>query len=158
MEKITPFLWFDTEAEEAAALYTSTFKNSRVTGVTRYGAAGPGEEGSVMTVTFELDGQAFVGLNGGPMYKFTEAISFQVNCASQEEVDYFWSRLSEGGEEGPCGWLKDKFGMSWQVTPTRLFELISDPDPERSQRAMQAMMSMKKIDIAALEEAVAAPG
>jgi predicted 3-demethylubiquinone-9 3-methyltransferase (glyoxalase superfamily) len=158
MERITPFLWFDTQAEEAAALYTSTFKNSRVTGVTRYGEAGPGEPGAVMTVTFELDGQAFIGLNGGPNYTFTEAVSFQVNCDSQEEVDYFWARLSEGGEEGPCGWLKDRFGLSWQVTPTRLYELISDPDPERSQRAMQAMMSMKKIEIAALEEAVAGAG
>jgi predicted 3-demethylubiquinone-9 3-methyltransferase (glyoxalase superfamily) len=151
MQKITPFLWFDTQAEEASALYTSTFKNSRVTGVTRYGEAGPGQEGAVMTVTFELDGLPFVGLNGGPNYQFTEAISFQVNCESQEEVDYFWSRLSEGGEEGPCGWLKDRFGMSWQIVPTRLWELLSDSDAEVAQGAMRAMMEMKKLDIAGLE-------
>jgi predicted 3-demethylubiquinone-9 3-methyltransferase (glyoxalase superfamily) len=158
MDKITVFLWFDTQAEAAAALYTSTFKNSRVTGVTRYGEAGPGEPGSVMTVTFELDGHPFVGLNGGPNYTFSDAISFQVSCESQEEVDYFWARLADGGEEGPCGWLKDRFGVSWQVTPSRLSELISDPDPGRSQRAVQAMLGMKKIDVAALEEAVAAAG
>ncbi|MDQ4098055.1 MAG: VOC family protein [Actinomycetota bacterium] len=153
MQKIVPCLWFDTQAEEAAAFYTSIFGNSRVVDVTRYGAAGPRQEGSVMTVTFELEGQEFVGLNGGPEFTFNEAISFQVNCGSQEEVDRFWSQLTEGGEEGPCGWLKDRYGVSWQIVPTRLIELLTDSDPERSQRAMRAMLEMKKIDIAAVEQA-----
>ncbi len=156
MQKITPCLWFDTEAEEAAAFYTSVFRNSRVLDVTRYGAAGRRQEGSVMTVTFELDGQQFVALNGGPEFTFNEAISFQVSCETQDEVDEFWSRLSEGGAEGPCGWLKDRYGVSWQIVPTRLMELVGDPDPERSQRAMRAMLEMKKIDIAALEQAAMA--
>ena len=156
MQKITPCLWFDTQAEEAATFYTSIFKNSRIREVARYGEAGPGPEGSVMTVSFELDGQEFVALNGGPEFTFNEAISFQVSCETQDEVDEFWSRLSEGGEEGPCGWLKDRYGVSWQIIPTRLTELLSDPDPERSQRAMGAMLGMKKIDIATLEKAALA--
>ena len=156
MQKITPCLWFDTEGEEAAEFYTSVFPNSRITDIARYGSAGPRPEGTVMTVTFELEGQEFVALNGGPEFTFNEAISFQVGCKDQEEVDAYWSALSEGGEEGPCGWLKDKFGVSWQIVPTRLTELISDPDPERSQRAMQAMLQMKKIEIEGLERAAAA--
>lgn len=157
VQKITPCLWFDGQAEEAAKFYTSVFKNSRVLEVVPYGEAGPGEEGTVMVVSFELDGQEFVGLNGGPQFTFDEAISFQIRCDSQEEVDHFWSHLTEGGEEGPCGWLKDRFGVSWQVTPTRLLELIADSDPQRSQRAMRAMLEMKKIDIAAVEQAAGAP-
>ena len=153
MNKVTPCLWFDTEAEDAAAFYTSIFRNSRILDVARFGKAGPRPEGMVMTVNFELDGQEFVALNGGPEFAFNEAISFQVSCQSQAEVDEFWSRLSEGGEEGPCGWLKDRYGVSWQIVPTRLLELVSDPDPERSQRAMTVMLGMKKIDIAALEQA-----
>ena len=157
MQKITPCLWFDTQAEEAATFYTSIFRNARILHVARYGKAGPRPEGLVMTVTFELDGQEFVALNGGPEFTFNEAISFQVSCETQDEVDEFWSRLSEGGEEGPCGWLKDRYGVSWQIIPTRLIELLDDPDPERSQRAIQAMLDMKKIDIATLEQA-AVPG
>jgi predicted 3-demethylubiquinone-9 3-methyltransferase (glyoxalase superfamily) len=153
MQKITPCLWFDTEAEEAAAFYTSIFKNSRILHVARYGKAGPRPEGLVMTVSFELNGQEFVALNGGPEFTFDEAISFQVSCESQDEVDEFWSRLSEGGEEGPCGWLKDRYGVSWQIVPTRLIELVNDQDPEKAQRAMSAMLDMKKIDIATLEQA-----
>jgi predicted 3-demethylubiquinone-9 3-methyltransferase (glyoxalase superfamily) len=155
MRKITPCLWFDTEGEEAARFYTSVFPNSRIVDIARYGAAGPRSEGTVMTVSFELDGQKFVALNGGPDFTFSEAISFQVNCETQEEVDTFWSKLSEGGEEGPCGWLKDRFGMSWQIVPTVLPELIADPDPEKSQRVMRAMLNMKKIEIDALERAAA---
>jgi predicted 3-demethylubiquinone-9 3-methyltransferase (glyoxalase superfamily) len=153
MQKITPCLWFDTEAEEAATFYTSIFENSRILDVARFGEAGPRPEGMVMTVNFELDGQEFVALNGGPEFTFDEAISFQVSCENQDEVDEFWSRLSEGGEEGPCGWLKDRYGVSWQIVPRRLVELISDPDREKSQRAMRAMLGMKKIDIAAVEQA-----
>ncbi len=153
MNKITPCLWFDTEAEEAAAFYTSVFANSRILQVARFGKAGPRPEGMVMTVNFELDGQELVALNGGPEFTFNEAISFQVSCRSQAEVDELWSRLCEGGEEGPCGWLKDRYGVSWQIVPTRLLELVNDPDPERSQRATSAMLGMKKIDIAALERA-----
>jgi predicted 3-demethylubiquinone-9 3-methyltransferase (glyoxalase superfamily) len=153
LSKITPCLWFDTEGEEAASFYTNIFKNSRILQVTHYGSAGPRPEGTVMTVSFELDGQPFVALNGGPQFTFDEAISFQVSCESQDEVDEFWTRLSEGGEEGPCGWLKDKFGLSWQIVPTRLHELIGDPDPARSQRAMEAMLGMKKIDIGEIERA-----
>jgi predicted 3-demethylubiquinone-9 3-methyltransferase (glyoxalase superfamily) len=156
MQKITPCLWFDAQAEEAAAFYTSIFQNSRILHVARYGKAGPGPEGSVMTVSFELDGQEFTALNGGPEFRFNEAISFQVSCQTQDEVDEFWGRLSEGGEEGPCGWLKDRYGVSWQIVPTRLIELLDDPDPERSQRAMRAMLGMKKIDIATLEQAAVA--
>jgi predicted 3-demethylubiquinone-9 3-methyltransferase (glyoxalase superfamily) len=153
MRKITPCLWFDTQAEDAATFYTSIFDNSHIAQVTRYGKAGPGPEGSVMTVGFELDGQEFVALNGGPEFKFNEAISFQVHCQAQDEVDAFWSRLSEAGEQGPCGWLKDRYGVSWQIIPTRLSELLDDPDPDTSQRAMRAMLAMSKIDIAALEQA-----
>ena len=155
MQKITPCLWFDTEGEEAARFYTSVFPNSRIVDVARYGKAGPRPEGTVMTVTFELGGQKFVALNGGPDFTFNEAISFQVSCETQEEVDAFWSALSEGGEEGPCGWLKDKFGVSWQIVPTVLPKLLGDPDPERSQRVMAAMLNMKKIEIPALERAAA---
>jgi predicted 3-demethylubiquinone-9 3-methyltransferase (glyoxalase superfamily) len=155
MQKITPCLWFDTEGEEAARFYTSVFPNSRIIDIARYGSAGPRPEGTVMTVSFALDGQEFVALNGGPEFAFNEAISFQVSCETQEEVDAFWSKLSEGGEEGPCGWLKDKFGLSWQIVPTVLPELLGDPDREKSQRVMQAMLSMKKIEIDALERAAA---
>lgn len=154
-KKLTPCLWFDTEGEEAARLYVSVFPNSRIVDVTRYGPAGPRPEGTVMTVSFELDGQPFLALNGGPEYRFSEAISFMVDCASQEEVDAYWSALSEDGEEGPCGWLKDRFGVSWQIVPAALPELLRDPDPERSQRVMQAMLGMKKIEIAELEAAAA---
>ncbi len=153
MKTIDPFLWFDTQAEEAANFYTSLFPNSKILTVTRYGEAGPGEAGSVMTVDFELNGQEFVALNGGPRFKFTEAVSFLVNCETQEEVDDFWEKLSEGGEKGPCGWLKDKYGLSWQVVPTALGELLSDPDPEKSQRVMKAMLEMSKIEIEPLQRA-----
>ncbi|HSR23775.1 MAG TPA: VOC family protein [Candidatus Eisenbacteria bacterium] len=152
-QKIIPNLWFDTEAEEAAAFYTSVFKNSRILTVAHYTEAGPRPAGTVMTVEFELDGQRFVGINGGPQFTFDEAISFQITCEDQEEIDYYWDRLTEGGEEGPCGWLKDRFGLSWQVVPTGMEELFGDPDPTRAQRAMQAMFAMKKLDIAALRKA-----
>jgi predicted 3-demethylubiquinone-9 3-methyltransferase (glyoxalase superfamily) len=155
MQNITPCLWFDTEGEDAARFYTSVFPNSRIVDVARYGSAGPRPEGTVMTVSFELDGQKFVALNGGPDFTFNEAISFQVNCGNQEEVDAFWSTLSEGGEEGPCGWLKDKYGVSWQIVPTVLTDLLADPDPEKSQRVMAAMLSMGKIEIEELERAAA---
>jgi len=154
LTKITPCLWFDTRGEEAATFYTGIFENSRILEVTRYGSAGPRPEGMVMTVSFELDGQQFVALNGGPELTFTEAVSFQVSGASQEGVDHFWARLSEGGEEGPCGWLKDRFGVSWQIVPVVLDQLIGDPDPDVSQRAMRSMLGMKKIDIGELERAV----
>ena len=153
MQKLTPCLWFDTEGEDAARFYTSVFPSSRIVHVARYGSAGPRPEGTVMTVEFELDGQRLVALNGGPQFTFSEAISFQVSCESQEEVDRYWSTLSEGGEQGPCGWLKDKFGLSWQIVPKRLPELLGDEDREKSQRVMQAMMSMKKIEIEPLERA-----
>jgi len=156
MPKITPFLWFDTQAEEAAKLYVSVFPNSKLGEVSHYGEAGPGTPGSVMTVSFELDGQAFTALNGGPEYTFTEAVSFQVDCETQEEVDHYWSALSDGGEEGPCGWLKDRYGLSWQIVPTALFRLLGDPDREKSQRAMAAMLKMRKLDIAELERAAEA--
>jgi len=155
MPRITPFLWFDDQAEQAAQFYTSLFPNSRIVEISRYGESGPGTAGTVMTVAFELDGQRFVCLNGGPQYVFTEAVSFVIDCADQEEVDRYWSALSEGGEEGPCGWLKDRFGLSWQVVPARLFELLGDPDRERSQRAMEAMLKMRKIEIDELEAAAA---
>jgi predicted 3-demethylubiquinone-9 3-methyltransferase (glyoxalase superfamily) len=155
MQKVTPWLWFDTEGEEAAAFYTSVFPNSKIIDVTRYGTAGPGPEGSAMTVSFELDGQEFVALNGGPQFTFSEAVSFQVSCESQDEVDAYWSTLSEGGEQGPCGWLKDKFGLSWQIVPTVLSELLADPDREKAERVMQAMLEMGKIEIDALERAAA---
>ena len=150
---ITPCLWFDTQGEDAARFYTAIFPNSRITDVARYGAAGPRPEGEVMTAAFELDGQPFVALNGGPEFTFNEAISFQVSCQDQDEVDRYWDALSEGGEEGPCGWLKDKFGVSWQIVPEALQRLLGDPDPERAQRAMGAMLQMKKIDVSELEAA-----
>lgn len=153
MRKITPFLWFDKQAEEAAKFYVSIFKNSKILGVTRYGEAGPGPKGSVMTVRFQLAGQELIALNGGPQFKFTEAISLSVDCKTQDEVDEYWRKLTEGGEEGPCGWLKDKFGLSWQVNPTILGKMLSDPDPKKSKRAMEAMLQMKKIDIARLKQA-----
>jgi len=153
LTKITPCLWFDTQGEEAANFYTGIFENSRILQVSRYGSAGPRPEGMVMVVNFELDGQEFMALNGGPEFTFDEAISFQVNCESQDEVDEFWAKLSDGGEEGPCGWLKDKFGVSWQIVPTVLDELVADPDPERAQRAMKAMLGMKKLDVAELQRA-----
>jgi predicted 3-demethylubiquinone-9 3-methyltransferase (glyoxalase superfamily) len=155
MQKITPCLWFDTEGEAAARFYTSVFPNSRIVDIAHYGSAGPRPAGTVMTVSFELDGQKFLALNGGPDFTFNEAISFQVSCETQEEVDAFWSTLSEGGEEGPCGWLKDRFGVSWQIVPTPLLGLLGDPDPEKSQRVMRAMLEMKKIEIGALEQAAA---
>lgn len=156
MQKITPFLWFDTEGEDAAKFYTSVFPNSKIGEISRYGSAGPRPEGTVMTVSFELDGQRFVALNGGPEFTFSEAVSFLVNCDTQDEVDSYWSALSEGGEEGPCGWLKDKFGLSWQIVPKRLPELLADPDRERAQRVMEAMLKMRKIEVHELERAAAA--
>jgi predicted 3-demethylubiquinone-9 3-methyltransferase (glyoxalase superfamily) len=156
MQKITPCLWFDTEGEDAAKLYTSLFPNSRIGKVARYGSAGPRDEGTVMTVEFELDGQQFVALNGGPDFKFNEAVSFQVSCEDQEEVDRYWSALSEGGEEGPCGWLKDRFGLSWQIIPQALPRLLADPDPEKAQRVMACMLEVGKIEVAELEKAAAA--
>jgi len=152
-QKITPFLWFDHQAEEAATFYTSIFKNSKIETVTRYGDAGPGPKGSVMTIAFELDGQKFVALNGGPHYQFTPAISFVVNCEGQEEVDHYWEKLTAGGKEIQCGWLVDKYGVSWQVVPKALIEMLTDKDPARSQRAMKAMFQMKKIDLARLKAA-----
>lgn len=154
MKPITPFLWFDTQAEDAANFYVSIFKNSRILNVSRYGEGGPGPKGSVMTVQFELNGQPFIALNGGPQFKFTEAVSFSAQCETQEEVDYYWTKLTAGGgQEGPCGWLKDKYGLSWQVTPTILGTLLSDPDPQKSKRAMEAMLKMKKIEIEPLKRA-----
>ncbi|HWB87207.1 MAG TPA: VOC family protein [Bryobacteraceae bacterium] len=153
IQKITPFLWFDHEAEEAANFYTSVFKNSRIVKVVHYGDSGPGPKGSVMIVSFELDGQPFTALNGGPVFKFTEAISFVVNCDTQEEVDEFWNKLSAGGQIVECGWLKDKYGLAWQIVPTVLFRMLEDPDPVKKDRVMKAMMKMKKLEIAPLEEA-----
>lgn len=154
MPQITTCLWFDREGEQAAEFYTSVFPNSHVADVSRYGEAGPREAGSVMTVSFVLDGHRFVALNGGPEFPFSEAISFQVDCATQEDVDHYWTALSEGGREDQCGWLKDKFGVSWQIIPSRLPELLQHPDPDTAQRVMATMLGMKKIDIAALEAAV----
>ena len=153
MQKITPFLWFNDQAEEAMNFYTSIFKNSKIGSVSRYGEGGPGPQGSVMTATFELDGQEFMALNGGPLFTFTEAISFFVNCETQAEVDELWEKLTEGGEESQCGWLKDKFGLSWQIVPSVLGELLNDPDAEKAGRVMNAMLQMKKIDIAGLRAA-----
>jgi predicted 3-demethylubiquinone-9 3-methyltransferase (glyoxalase superfamily) len=152
-QRITTNLWFDTEAEEAADFYISIFKNSRVVNVAHYTEAGPRPAGMVMVVEFELDGQRFVAINGGPEFKFDEAMSLQVNCETQDEIDYYWEQLTEGGEEGPCGWLKDKYGVSWQVTPTGMDELFADRDKDRARRAMEAMFKMRKLDIAALREA-----
>jgi predicted 3-demethylubiquinone-9 3-methyltransferase (glyoxalase superfamily) len=153
MPRIIPNLWFDTEAEQAAAFYVSVFPNSRVVGTARYPEGAPGPAGSVMTVEFALDGQRVVALNGGPRFTFSEAVSLQVDCADQAEVDHYWERLSDGGEEGPCGWLKDRYGLSWQVVPTGMDELFSDPDHARAARAMQAMLGMRKLDVAALQRA-----
>jgi predicted 3-demethylubiquinone-9 3-methyltransferase (glyoxalase superfamily) len=153
-EKITTCLWFDTEGEEAAEFYCALIPNSRVTGVERYGEAGPRPAGTAMTVTFELDGRPYVALNGGPDYRFNEAVSFQVSCEDQDEVDHYWSTLTaDGGQEGPCGWCKDRWGLSWQIVPKALPELLGDPDQQRAQRAMKAMLGMGKLDVAALQAA-----
>lgn len=153
MRKITPFLWFDEQAEEAAKFYTSIFKNSKIKSVTKYGDEVPGPKGKVMVVEFEIEGQNFTALNGGPQFKFTEAVSFVVDCKNQEEVDEFWEKLSEGGEKSRCGWLKDKYGLSWQIVPTILNELMADKDPEKSKRVMNALLQMDKIDIKKLKAA-----
>ncbi len=153
MQKITPFLWFDDKAEEAMNFYVSIFKNSKIGKISRYGDAGPGPKGTVMVATFQLEGQEFMALNGGPQFTFSPAISFVVNCATQEEVDGFWEKLSEGGEKNQCGWLKDKFGVSWQVVPTVLGEMMNDPDKAKANRVMQAMLQMTKIDIGKLKQA-----
>lgn len=156
MSKITPFLWFDGQAEEAINLYTSIFKNAHIKSIARNPPGAPGKEGAVLTASFELDGQEFIALNGGPMFKFTEATSFVISCENQDEVDYYWERLTaDGGKESMCGWLKDKFGLSWQVVPTALPRLMSSGDKGQSQRVMGAMMGMKKLDVAALERAAA---
>jgi predicted 3-demethylubiquinone-9 3-methyltransferase (glyoxalase superfamily) len=154
-QKIVTFLWFDGNAEEAAKHYTSIFKNSKILNVARYGDAGPGPKGSVMTVNFELEGQEFIALNGGPQFKFTEAISLLVNCETQREVDELWAKLTAGGQESQCGWLKDKFGLSWQIVPVALFQMMQDRDPEKAKRVVEAMLQMKKIDLDRLEEAYA---
>jgi len=153
MQKITPFLWFDDQAEEAMDFYVSVFKNSRVASIIRYGEAGPGAAGTVMTANFVLDGQEFVALNGGPQFTFSPAISFVVNCTTQEEVDELWEKLSAGGKEVQCGWLVDRYGLSWQIVPTALVEMLNDPDPVKANRVMQAMLQMVKIDIAGLRRA-----
>jgi predicted 3-demethylubiquinone-9 3-methyltransferase (glyoxalase superfamily) len=153
MPRMTPNLWFDTQAKEAAEFYVSVFPNSKITNVTHYGEAGPRPAGMVLTVDFVLDGQEYTGLNGGPQFIFDEAISLLINCADQDEVDYYWNALSEGGEEGQCGWLKDKYGLSWQVVPDELEKLVTDPDDGRAQRAMKAMLGMQKLDVAALRAA-----
>jgi predicted 3-demethylubiquinone-9 3-methyltransferase (glyoxalase superfamily) len=153
MQKITPFLWFDKQAEDAAKFYVAIFRNSKITATTRYGEAGPGPKGSVMTVAFNLDGVDFVALNGGPQFKFTEAISLLVNCETQPEVDDLWEKLSAGGEKSRCGWLKDKFGLSWQIVPTGLAQLLQDKDPVKSRRVMEAMLQMDKLDIRKLKQA-----
>jgi len=159
MQTITPFLWFDDKAEEAMKFYVSVFssvygkKSSKITGVARYGDAGPGPKGTVMTAAFKLNGQEFIALNGGPQFKFTEAVSFVINCKTQKEVDYFWQKLSEGGEESMCGWLKDRFGLSWQVVPTVLGKFLTDKDAAKAKRVMHAMLQMRKIDIKALKQA-----
>lgn len=152
-QKITPFLWFDSQAEEATNFYISVFKNSKITHISRNGPGMPGPEGSVLVVGFQLEGQDFLALNGGPAFKFTEAISMLVNCDTQAEVDHLWKSLSEGGQEIECGWLKDKYGLAWQIVPGVFFQMIGDPDPAKSQRVMQAMMKMKKFEIAALQQA-----
>ena len=153
MQKITPFLWFDNNAEEAMNLYTSIFKNSEVLSVSRYGEAGPGVPGTIMTASFRLECQDFTVLNGGPYFKFNEAVSFFVTCETQDEVDWYWNQLTAGGEEGQCGWLKDKFGLSWQIVPTALGKLMGDPSPAKSQAVMQAMLQMRKIEIDGLQRA-----
>jgi predicted 3-demethylubiquinone-9 3-methyltransferase (glyoxalase superfamily) len=153
MQKITTCLWFNDQAEEAMNFYTSVFKDSKIGSVSRYGDAGPGPKGQVMTASFFINGQEFVALNGGPQFQFTEAISFVVNCETQDEVDWYWEKLSEGGQKSRCGWLKDKYGLSWQVTPTILPKLLTDKDPEKAKNVMQAMMQMDKLDIAVLKQA-----
>ena len=153
MQKITPFLWFDHQAEEAANFYVSLFKNGKIVNIARYGEAGPGQKATVMTVAFQLDGQEFVALNGGPRFKFTEATSFVINCKTQEEVDHFWEKLSAGGEKSKCGWLKDKYGLSWQVVPTILEELLQAKDAGKAKRVLEAMLQMDKIDIKSLQRA-----
>lgn len=153
MQKIKTFLWFDNQAEEAVNFYTSIFKNSKIETISRYGDAGPGPKGTVMVATFQLEGQEFMALNGGPHFKFTEAISLLVNCETQEEIDEYWEKLSEGGQESQCGWLKDKYGLSWQIVPTALGKLLTDPDGEKSQRVMKAMLQMSKIDLNRLQQA-----
>ena len=155
-QKITTFLWYDNNAEEAVNFYVSVFRNSKILSTTHYGEIGPGPKGTVMTIAFQLDGQEFTALNGGPQFKFTEAMSLVVHCQNQEEVDYFWEKLSAGGEKVECGWLKDQFGLFWQITPDRLMELLEDSDEQKVQRVMKAMMQMKKIDIKALEQAAEA--
>ncbi len=152
-QKIVPNLWFDTEAVEAAEFYVGVFDNSRIVNVTHYTEAGPREAGTPMTVEFELDGQRFIGINGGPQFEFDEAVSFMIECETQEEVDYFWGQLVDGGKESQCGWLEDRYGLSWQVVPTGMEELFADPDKERADRAMKAMLRMRKLDIAALRRA-----
>lgn len=152
-QRITTFLWFDNNAEDAIDLYTSVFRNAKIVNLARYGDAGPGPKGSLMTASFELDGQQFIALNGGPLYKFTEAISLVINCETQEEVDHYWEKLSAGGQQSQCGWLKDRFGLSWQVVPTALAELMADKDPRKSANVMRAMLQMKKLDIGKLREA-----
>jgi predicted 3-demethylubiquinone-9 3-methyltransferase (glyoxalase superfamily) len=153
MPKITPNLWFDTQGQEAAEFYVSVFPNSKITNISHYGEAGPREAGTVLTVDFLLDGQEFTAINGGPQFTFDEAISMLVNCADQDEIDYYWTKLSDGGEEGPCGWLKDRYGLSWQIVPEGIIEMMNDPDKGRADRAMRAMLDMKKLDIAALQAA-----
>jgi predicted 3-demethylubiquinone-9 3-methyltransferase (glyoxalase superfamily) len=153
MQKITPFLWFDNQAEHAANFYVSIFKNSKIGTIARYGAAGPGPKGSVMIVQFQLEGQEFTALNGGPMFKFNESVSFVVNCETQDEVDYYWEKLLQGGKESQCGWLKDKFGLSWQIVPTEFIKMMQDKDPVKTERLMKAMLQMVKLDIATLKEA-----
>jgi predicted 3-demethylubiquinone-9 3-methyltransferase (glyoxalase superfamily) len=153
MPTITPNLWFDSQGEQAAEFYVSVFPNSKITNVSYYGEAGPGVAGTVLTVEFVLDGQAYTAINGGPLFTFDEAISFLINCADQEEIDYYWNALTEGGEESQCGWLKDKFGLSWQVVPADYNDLMNDPDRDRADRAMRAVLGMKKIDIAAINAA-----
>ncbi len=155
MQTVTPCLWFDTQAEEAARFYVSVFKTSKITAVSHYGEGGPMPKGTVLTVAFELDGRPFTALNGGPVHQFSEAISFQVGCQTQDDIDHYWSRLGDGGQEGPCGWLKDRFGLSWQIVPEALPRLLGHPDPAKAQRVFQAMMTMGKLDIAALEAAAA---
>jgi len=152
-QKIVPNLWFDTEAEQAAEFYVGVFQSSRIVNVTHYTEAGPRDAGMVMTVEFELDGQRFIGINGGPEFTFDEAVSFAIECETQEEVDYYWDKLTEGGEESQCGWLKDRYGLSWQVVPTGMEELFADPDKGRAERAMKAMLGMRKLDVAALQRA-----
>jgi predicted 3-demethylubiquinone-9 3-methyltransferase (glyoxalase superfamily) len=153
MPRITPNLWFDQQGQEAAEFYVSVFPNSEITNITYYGEAGPGPTGTVLTVEFVLDGQPFIAINGGPMFTFDEAVSFLVDCADQDEVDYYWDALVEGGEESQCGWLKDRFGLSWQVCPTGMAEILNQPDQERANRAMTAMLGMRKIDVATLQAA-----